>query len=215
MSRANNFARLLFYIFVKIAVLVLLGLNVRRKELLPASGPAIIVANHNSHLDTLVLISLFPLKKLSKIHPIAAADYFLRNPVLAWFSSRIIGIIPIIRGKASKAYDPLKPCCDALDNGDIIILFPEGTRGEPEQVSQFKKGVSHLAERYPTIPVTPVFIYGLGKALPKGDALLVPFFCDIFIGKSLGFGGNRQEFMDELSEQFKVLANEKEIAPWE
>jgi 1-acyl-sn-glycerol-3-phosphate acyltransferase len=55
-----------FYIFVKIAVLFLLGLNVRRKDLLPSEGPAIIVANHNSHLDTMVLMALMPLSQLKR-----------------------------------------------------------------------------------------------------------------------------------------------------
>ncbi|MEK6746983.1 MAG: lysophospholipid acyltransferase family protein [Pseudomonadota bacterium] len=196
-------------------MLILLGLNVRRGKLLPTEGPAIIVANHNSHLDTLVLISLFPLRQLHKIHPIAAADYFLKNRLLAWFSTQIIGIIPISRGKASKSYDPLQPCCNALNNGDIIILFPEGSRGEPEHISQFKKGIAHIAERYPNIPVTPVFIHGLGKALPKGDFVLVPFFCDIFIGNAFYLQSDKQEFMNSLSNQFEALSNEKKFAPWE
>lgn len=215
MNRLNHSLRLLFYILVRAIALVLLGLNIRRRELLPHSGPAIIVANHNSHLDTLILISLFPLRQLSRIRPIAAADYFLRNPFLAWFATRIIGIIPIARGKASKSYDPLKPCCDALDNGDIIILFPEGTRGEPEQISQFKKGVAYLAERYPHIPITPVFMHGLGKALPKGDFVLVPFFCDIFIDSPLILEGDRNSFMEKLNSRFQSLAREGHFATWE
>ena len=205
---------MLFFILVKAIVLVLLGLNIRRRELLPAKGPAIIVANHNSHLDTLALISLFPLRRLPKIHPIAAADYFLKNRFLAWFSTRIIGIIPIARGKANKSYDPLQPCCDALDKGNIIILFPEGTRGEPEQITQFKKGVAYLAERYPNIPIIPVFIHGLGKALPKGDFVLVPFFCDIFLGNPLSFDNDKNTFMDKLNNSFQALAGEGNFAVW-
>ncbi len=135
--------------------------------------------------------------------------------MLAWFSTQIIGIIPISRGKASKSYDPLQPCCNALNNGDIIILFPEGSRGEPEHISQFKKGIAHIAERYPNIPVTPVFIHGLGKALPKGDFVLVPFFCDIFIGNAFYLQSDKQEFMNSLSNQFEALSNEKKFAPWE
>jgi len=215
MKTLNDFIRLLFFVFVKGMVLLLLGLNIRRRELLPANGPAIIIANHNSHLDTLVLISLFPLRKLRNIHPIAAADYFLKNRFLSWFSTCIIGIIPIMRGKASKSYDPLKPCCDALDRGDIIILFPEGTRGEPEQISQFKKGAAYLAERRPHIPIVPVFIRGLGKVLPKGDFVLVPFFCDIFVGGKFYFQTDKQEFMNTLSDCFKGLSSEEEITIWE
>lgn len=210
----ERFLRPLFFIFVRVLVLLLLGLNVRRRELLPANGPAIVVANHNSHLDTLVLISLFPLKLLPNIHPIAAADYFLRNKYMAWFATKIIGIIPMERGKASKSYDPLQVCGEALERGNIIILFPEGSRGEPEQMSQFKKGVAFLNERYPAVPVTPVFIHGLGKALPKDDFVLIPFFCDVFVGAQLPSQPGRNEFMAVLRERFEALSHEGHFADW-
>lgn len=215
MNKFEQTLRFLFFALVKVFVLVLLGLNVRRKHLLPTQGPAIIVANHNSHLDTLVLISLFPQKLLPLIHPVAAADYFFKTPALKWFSSKIIGIIPVLRGKASKEYDPLKPCCDALDAGQIVILFPEGSRGEPEQVSHFKKGIAYLTERYPHVPVVPVFMHGLGKALPKGDFVLVPFFCDIFVGDTFYFDKDRQAFMETLNDRFEALAHEGHFSAWE
>ena len=71
--------RLLFWMLIgRPLALVVLGLNVRSRHGLPRSGPAIVVANHNSHLDTFVLISLFPLALLGKLRPVAAADYFRR-----------------------------------------------------------------------------------------------------------------------------------------
>jgi 1-acyl-sn-glycerol-3-phosphate acyltransferase len=210
----NNAPRFFFFLFARFIVFVLLGLNVRRKELLPQQGPAIIVANHNSHLDTLVLMSLFPLKTLPHLRPVAAADYFLRNRFMKWFSTRIIGIVPMDRGKVSKNLDPLQPCCDALAKDDILILFPEGTRGKPEQISQFKRGIAHLAERFPATPVTPIFIHGLGKALPKGDFVLVPFFCDMFVGESFTFASNKDTFMVTLNDRFQGLVSEGHFNDW-
>ncbi len=215
MQAPNHFLRLLFFLLVRILVLFLLGLNVQRRNLLPVSGPAIIVANHNSHLDTLVLISLFPLWQLSEIRPVAAADYFLRNRFLAWFSTQVIGIIPIQRGAAQKLNDPLTPCYQALDQNKILILFPEGSRGEPEKLTRFKKGVAWLAERFPTIPVTPVLLYGLGKALPKDDFVLVPFFCDVLVGDSMFFSTGKNDFMASLHDRFRDLANEGHFRDWE
>jgi 1-acyl-sn-glycerol-3-phosphate acyltransferase len=208
MKMIEQTMRLLFFICIRIVMLVLLGMNIRRKQLLPTGGPAIIIANHNSHLDTLMLISLFPLRLLPSIHPAAAVDYFLRNPLMAWFSLKIIGIIPVARVKTSGKDNPLLPCYAALDRGEILILFPEGSRGEPEQMSDFKKGISFLAERYPDVPVIPVFMHGLGKALPKGDCVLVPFFCDIFVGEPLYFQESRAQFMALLHERFQGLARE-------
>jgi len=202
-------SRLLRYLFfaliVRPVVMVLLGLNVRNRQRLPEAGPAIIVANHNSHLDTMVLMTLMPMRMLHKIHPVAAADYFLRNPLLAWFALSIIGIIPLQRSVKGSHGDPLAEASAALERGEILILFPEGSRGEPEQMSRLKSGVAHLAKRYPEVPVIPVYLHGLGKALPKGEALLVPFFCDVFIGESLFWKGERQQYMDELSESFASL----------
>jgi len=207
--------RYLYYtLFIKFVVLIVLGLNVRHRENLPLKGPAIIVANHNSHLDTMVLITLLPSRLLSRIHPIAAMDYFLRSPLLAWFALNIIGILPIER-TAEKGTDPLLACSKALDNGDILIFFPEGSRGEPEQMKRFKMGISHLSERHPDVPVYPIFMHGLGKALPKGEAVLVPFFCDVFVGEKMQWQGNRRTFMAELDKRMQVLSDEGKFAQWD
>lgn len=190
--------RLGFFLFVvRPLALLVLGLNVRRRELLPISGPAVVVANHNSHLDTLVLMSLFPLHLIGRVRPVAAADYFLRNRWLGWFAREVIGIIPLER-KGGRGEATLAPVADALERGDILILFPEGSRGEPERMGKLKNGIAHLLSERPEVPVTPVFLHGLGKALPKGEIVLVPFFVDVFVGAPLHWAGNRQEFMERL-----------------
>lgn len=206
------FAPILRYLFfaliVRPVVMVVLGLNVRHRQRLPQKGPAIIVANHNSHLDTMVLMTLLPSGMLHKIHPVAAADYFLRNRLLAWFALNIIGIIPLRRSIRASHGDPLAAASAALDGGDILILFPEGSRGEPEKMSELKSGVSHLAKRHADVPVIPLYLHGLGKALPKGEALLVPFFCDVFVGDPLHWQGDRSQYMEQLTARFEQLAKE-------
>jgi 1-acyl-sn-glycerol-3-phosphate acyltransferase len=215
--------RLFFAAVVRPLTLVVLGLNVRRREMLPSRGPAVVVANHNSHLDTLALMSLFPLAILPRVRPVAAADYFLRNRVLAWFSTKIIGIIPIERhghadgdiDRSREPRDPLAPVAEALGRGDIVIVFPEGSRGEPERIGEFKTGVAHLAKRCPDVPFFPVFLHGFGKALPSGEALLVPFFCDIFLGDPIRWCGDKDRFMDDLASRIAALAKEGDFSAWE
>lgn len=209
----NHWFRWLFFAgIVRLLVLLVIGLNVRGREKLPRKGPAIIVANHNSHLDSLTLISLMPLSNLQHVRPVAALDYFLRNRFLAWFATRIIGILPVERAVTR---NPLAGANAALANSDVLVLFPEGSRGEPEKLAEFKRGVALLVKRNPGVPVVPVFIHGLGKALPKGSWILVPFICDIFVGDPIPWKYNAAIFMADLRKSIEDLAAQRRFPAWD
>lgn len=203
----GNLLQIIFFaLFVRPVVFLMLGLNVRNKQRLPKVGPAIIAANHNSHLDTLVLMSLFPLVRLKEIKPVAAADYFLKNKRIAWFATNIIGIIPISRKPSSKDANPLQACVDALDDRKILIVFPEGSRGVPEEMQEFKTGITHILKERPDVLTTPVFLHGLGKSLPKDAYIPVPLFCDVLIGEPIQWNEDREEFMSKFSESIRLLS---------
>lgn len=213
----NHLLRFAFFaVVVRPLMVVALGTNVRRVELLPDQGPAIIVANHNSHLDVFALMNVLGLHRLSQVRPVAAADYFLVRPLRRWFATRIVGIIPIDRKKSRRedGKHPLEPISEVLRDGGIVLLFPEGTRGEPEKMDEFQTGIAHLAKRHPDVPIIPVFMHGLGKALPKGEALLVPFFCDMFIGEPLPAGLSKAELMKRLDQSMKQLRDELPVPSW-
>ena len=216
MRQLNKALRFLFYaVIVRTVVMLVLGLHIRHKEKLPTKGPVIIVANHNSHLDTMVLMSLLPLKLLPQIQPVAAMDYFLRNPVMAWFALKIIGILPLKRKADYRGEDILSPVHAALEDNQILIFFPEGSRGKPEQLSTFKSGLAKIAQQHPNVPIVPILLHGLGKSLPKGEALLVPFFCDVFVGDAMKWTGDRKAFMAQLAQQMAALDAEGDFSAWE
>jgi 1-acyl-sn-glycerol-3-phosphate acyltransferase len=196
---------LFFAFFIRPIVFVVLGLNIRGKNNLPKKGPAIIAANHNSHLDTLVLMSLFPLSELHRIRPVAAADYFLKNRFYAWFSLNCIDIIPLRRNNPGKKTELFAACHQALDKGDIVILFPEGSRGLPEEMGTIKKGLFHIVNDRTDTQITPIILHGLGRSLPRGEALLVPFNCDVIIGEVLPQTSSAMQFVEEIKKTFEAL----------
>ena len=140
--------QLFFLLIVKPVVYLLLGLNIYNKQRLPSHGPAILAANHNSHLDTLVLMALYPLGELHRVRPVAAADYFLRNRFTTWLSLNLIGIIPLDRQGQVDKEQVFEQCQQALADGQILLLFPEGSRGEAEELQPLRKGIYHLARSH-------------------------------------------------------------------
>src|SRR5699024_6237026 len=151
---------------------------------------------------------------IHKIRPIAAADYFLTNKLVAWFALKIIHIIPLDRKPKAKngLFDGVY---EALKQNHIVILFPEGSRGEPEKVARLKSGIYYLLRERPDVPVYPVFMHGLGKSLPKGERVFVPFFCDVFIGEPFSWEPQKKEFMKTLENHLNSLANEGSFPKWE
>jgi 1-acyl-sn-glycerol-3-phosphate acyltransferase len=182
MAVLRRLAALLFFaLVVRPGLLILTGLRASGRERLPSAGPAVIAANHNSHLDVVALMSLFPLRLLHRLRPVAAADRFLGPGPVGWLARNILNVIPIDRtGKGAAAV--LGPVEEALGRGEIVIIFPEGTRGAPEVMQKFRRGVSVLAEAHPELPFVPVRLHGLGKVLPRGDWRFVPFSAEARIG---------------------------------
>ena len=211
----SRWLQALFFLLIARPFLALvLGVNLRHAERLPKTGPAILAANHNSHLDTLLLMSLFPLSQLHRVRPVAAADYFLKNRFIAWFALNVMHILPLAR-RPKPGVAPLAHIEEALAQGDILILFPEGSRGEPEKRSELKSGIAHLMEHAPEVLVVPIYFHGLGKALPKGEWLPIPFFVDGFVGEALTWQGTRAETMQALKARFAELEQQGGHGAWE
>ena len=188
------FKRLIKYLFfcfiVKPYIYLVLGVNVSGAENLPKvdEGPSIIIANHNSHVDTLLLLSLFSATQLLKIHPVAAADYFFDTKWKSIFFRLFIGLIPIQRkiGRVTKE-ELFAEVNAALKAGETVIIYPEGTRGHDNTLQHFKSGVVYLAEMNPTVPIVPCYINGPDRILPKGSWVWVPFIADVYIAPAVHY----------------------------
>lgn len=206
--------RIFFYGFlIRPFLLFVLGFNIRNVDRLKIKGAHLIAANHNSHLDAMVLMSLFPLKDLDKVKVVAAKDYFCRNRIMTWFSINIIGIIPIDR--AGKSKDPLNPVFDSLNNNVTVIIFPEGSRGDPEKRQSLKYGIAKILEHKNHVKITPIYMDGLGKSLPKGESLLVPFVCKISIGEDIFWQRDKAQVINDLEHAYDRLAEDMQVQSWE
>ena len=63
--------------------------------------------------------------------------------------------------------------------------------------------------------MVPVFLHGLGKALPKGEAILVPFFVDVFVGEPVPWTGDRESYLTRFRSAMENLAAEGQFPAWE
>jgi 1-acyl-sn-glycerol-3-phosphate acyltransferase len=151
---------------------------------------------------------------MGRLRPVAAADYFLRGPLIGWFSRTLVGIVPVSRvGDARE--DVLAPARQALMDGDIVIIFPEGTRGPGnDELGPLKSGVARLAAAFPDAPVTPVWLEGAGRVLPKGALLPAPMNCTVLVGEPIRWTGEKTVFLEALRASLDELRKSAPPQRW-
>lgn len=134
------------------------------KEHLPGDSPHVIVANHQSFVDILLLFRLrLHYKWVSKVEN-------FRAPLVGW-NMTLNRYIPIARGTMKGNLQMMRACEDALRAGNSLMMFPEGTRSPDGTMRPFKDGAFELALRTQS-PILPIVIDGTAQALPKGGMLL-------------------------------------------
>ena len=165
----------------------------------PTTRQRIYVANHTSHLDFLVLWAVLPGHVRKFARPVAAKDYWEKG-MKNWLAMRVFRAVLVDRRPAAMkgAEEVLAPLLEALDGGDSLILFPEGTRGTGDEVGDFKSGLYHLCKLREGIEVVPAHLSNLNRILPKGEIVLVPLLGKVHFGPpmKLESGERKPQFLD-------------------
>jgi 1-acyl-sn-glycerol-3-phosphate acyltransferase len=128
-------------------------------------GGCVLVANHNSHADTAVLMAALPAG--AKPVFVAAADYWFDVPVRRFLATSLAAILPVDRNRGGGYAAMLAAAKPALAAGRTVVIFPEGTRSANGRIGKFHSGAVRLA-RDCGVPLIPAAVTGTDEVLPKG-----------------------------------------------
>ncbi|MGA3215512.1 MAG: lysophospholipid acyltransferase family protein [Acidimicrobiales bacterium] len=179
----------------------------------PVQGPMILAANHASHLDTALLLSVLPPWLRHRTIVAAAADYFFDRHWKAAVWSFGLGAIPMERTKVNRRSADL--AARLIDDGWSLIIFPEGGRTADGWGREFKGGASYLAKRC-EVPVIPVHIKGTRAVLAKSSSRFRPGSTEIRLGDALtpSESEDARKFAARIERAVAALADEAESDWW-
>jgi 1-acyl-sn-glycerol-3-phosphate acyltransferase len=150
----------------------------------PKAEQRIYFANHQSHLDWVLIWAALPKELRSTTRPIAARDYWTAGRFKHWITREVFNAVYVARQRTDDQ-DPLEPLVEALSHGDSLVIFPEGTRSNRGQPQPFKSGLYHLARQFPQVPLVPAWIANVQRVMPKGEVVPVPVLCTVTFGEPL------------------------------
>jgi 1-acyl-sn-glycerol-3-phosphate acyltransferase len=179
----------------------------------PVKGPMILAANHASHLDTALLLSVLPSWLRHRTIVAAAADYFFDRHWKAAVWSFGLGAIPMERSKVNRRSADL--AARLIEDGWSLIIFPEGGRTADGWGREFKGGASYLAKRC-GVPVVPVHIRGTRAVLAKSSSRFRPGSTEIRLGDALvpGQDEDARKFAARIELAVAASADEAESDWW-
>jgi 1-acyl-sn-glycerol-3-phosphate acyltransferase len=156
-----------FYCFARFISKILLRflgkIEINGIDNIPQKGPFIIVADHSSYLDGFVMISVFK-------HELTffSAAYLFDNPFIGFFL-RKIKAIPVSTDKKRISFrKTLKEAISRLENGKVLMIFPEGGLRSSDRIDEIKSGAAYISVKN-KVPVLPVAIKGTREILPSGS----------------------------------------------
>lgn len=171
----------------------------------PEALQRIYFANHQSHLDWVLIWAALPSELRATTRPIAAKDYWTSSPLKHWITREIFRAVYVNRQRTDDE-DPLAPLALALEGGDSLVIFPEGTRSSKGEPMAFKSGIYHLAKQFPQVQLIPTWISNVQRVMPKGEVVPVPILCTVT------FGAPMQVLPDEDKATFLTRARDAVMA---
>ena len=188
---------------------ILTGAQARWIGCAPASVQRIYFANHASHADFVLIWASLPPGLRARTRPIAGIDYWENGRIRRFIIHEVLHGVLIDRSGEAGSENPVDRMLSALNGGDSLILFPEGTRNTSDEILlPFKSGIFHLASRRPEVQLIPVWMENLGRVLPKGETIPVPLLCSINFGAPIQIapGEDKVAFLDRIRRALLDLA---------
>jgi 1-acyl-sn-glycerol-3-phosphate acyltransferase len=158
----------------------------------PKAEQRIYFANHQSHLDWVLIWAALPEELRAQTRPIAARDYWTGTPLKHWITREVFNAVYVNRQRTS---------------GDSLVLFPEGTRSSKGDPQAFKSGLYHLAQQFPDVQLIPAWIDNVQRVMPKGEVVPVPILCTVTFGEGLRLqpGEDKRAFLDRARDAVLAL----------
>ncbi len=207
----NIFIRLFYAILIRPWLRYIIGVKFENQECFDKISQCIIVANHNSHFDTVSIMAALPNKMMKTTRAIAAGDYFGKTYLRGLATRLFFNATLITRGSKTNGQSTIELLDNEIKDGRSLVLFPEGTRGKPGIMADFKKGIAILLKENPHIPFVPVYLDGFGRVLPKGKIFLIPLICKVRFGDPLYPKNNNVEtILEEVKEAILNLKDKDE-----
>jgi len=149
----------------------------------PKAEQTLYFANHTSHGDFVLLWATLPPDLRALTRPVAGLDYWMASKLRQFIGADVFNALMIRRDGSGQGDNPVEQMKAALEAGDSLIMFPEGTRNTGDEILlPLKSGLFHLARGCPNVRLVPVWIENLKRVLPKGTLVPIPLACTVRFG---------------------------------